>query len=118
MRGNVYICLNTSTYNSKIPKELLASCGIPTFDEEGVLEEVIHPTFKELGAYNLQKFGSVPKIKIGSSNYYIIELELSWLNGEISSLIKLGKGLSFPKNALMNSSEAKEFIKDNTSEDI
>ncbi len=118
MRGNVYMCLNTTTYNAKIPTELVATYGIPSYDEEGEFVETLHPTFKELGAYNLQKFGAVPVVKIGNANFYIIELEVSWKQGETSALIKLGEGLAYPKNSLMSATEASKFISDNTSDDI
>ena len=29
------MCLNTTTYNAKIPTELVATYGIPSYDEEG-----------------------------------------------------------------------------------
>ena len=118
MRGNVYMCLNTTTYNAKIPTELVATYGIPSYDEEGEFVETIHPTFKELGAYNLQKFGAVPVVKIGNANFYIIELEVSWKQGETSALIKLGEGLEYPKNSLMTNTEARQFISDNATDVI
>jgi len=118
MRGNVYMCLNTTTYNAKIPTELVATYGIPSYDEEGVLKEVLHPTFKELGIHNLIKFGTVPVIKIGSANYYIVELEVSWKTGETSALLNLGVGLDYPKNSLMTATECSKFISDNTNDKI
>ena len=45
------MCLNTTTYNAKIPTELVATYGIPSYDEEGVLDEILHPTFKEQVLY-------------------------------------------------------------------
>ena len=118
MRGNVYMCLNTTTYNAKIPDELVATYGIPSYNEEGELDEVLHPTFKELGAHNLIKFGAVPVVKIGSANYYIVELEVSWKQGETSALLKLGEGLAYPNNTLMTNTEAREFIRDNAIDEI
>ena len=109
MRGNVYMCLNTTTYNAKIPTELVATYGIPSYDEEGEFVETLHPTFKELGAYNLQKFGAVPVVTIDSSEYYIVELEVSWKEGE---------GLGYPKNTLMTNTEVNKFISDNATDVI
>ena len=48
MRGNVYMCLDNTTFNKLIPTELVATYGIPEYDEEGVQNGVINPTFKEL----------------------------------------------------------------------
>ena len=99
------MCLNTTTYNAKIPTELVATYGIPSYD-------------KELGAHNLQKFGSVPVVTIDSYKYYIVELEVSWKQGETSALLKLGEGKSYPDNALMTNTEASKFISDNTPDEI
>jgi len=118
MRGNVYMCLNTTTYNAKIPTELVATYGIPSYDDEGEFVETLHPTFKELGAYNLQKFGGVPVVTIDSSEYYIVELEVSWKEGETSALIELGEGLAYPNNTLMTNTEANKFIRDNATDVI
>lgn len=116
MRGNVYMCLDNTTFNKLIPTELVATYGIPEYDEEGVQNGVIHPTFKELGEYNLRKFGTVPMVKIGNAKFYIVELEASWINGELSALLKLGKNKAYPKNCLMTRSEAAKFIRDNAND--
>ena len=116
MRGNVYMCLNTATYNEKIPTELVATYGIPSYDEEGEFVETLHPTFKELGEYNRAKFGVIVEVIIGSDTYYIIELEVSWKSGEITALLKLGEGLSYPNNTLMTNTEAISFVNENTSD--
>ena len=113
MRGNVYMCLDNTTFNKLIPTELVATYGIPEYDEEGVQNGVIHPTFKELGEYNRRKFGYVPMVKIGNAKFYIVELEASWISGELSALLKLGKNKAYPKNCLMTRSEAAKFIRDN-----
>ena len=110
------MCLNTTTYNASIPTELFATYGIPSYDEDGELDEVLRPTFKELGAHNLIKFGTVPEITIGSDKYYIIELEVSWKTGETSALINLGNGESYPSNSLMTATESNKFISDNTTD--
>ena len=114
MRGNVYMCLDNTTFNKLIPTELVAKYGIPEYDEEGVQNGVIHPTFKELGEYNRRKFDSVTIIKIGNAKLHIVELEKSWLDGELSELLDLGKGKEYPNNCLMTRTEAAKFIRDNS----
>ena len=52
-------------------------------------------------------------VKIGEDKFYIIQLEASWLNGELSSLLKLGKNKAYPNNCLMTLTEAAKFIADN-----
>ena len=49
MRGNVFLCLDNTTFNKLIPNELVGIYGIPEYDEEGIQNGVTHPTFKELG---------------------------------------------------------------------
>ena len=118
MRGNVYLCLDNTTFNKLIPNELVGTYGIPEYDEEGIQNGVKHPTFKELGKHNTIKFGGNPMVKIGTSKFYIVELEASWLNGELSSLLKLGKNKAYPKNCLMTRTEAAQFIEDNKTDEI
>ena len=113
MRGNVYMCLEDTTFNKLIPNELISTYGIREYDEEGIQNGVKHPTFKELGEYNRRKFGHNPMVKIGEDKFYIIQLEASWLNGELSSLLKLGKNKAYPNNCLMTLTEAAKFIADN-----
>jgi len=112
------MCLDNTTFNKLIPTELVATYGIPEYDEEGVQNGVIHPTFKELGQYNKRKFGYVPMVKIGNTKFYIVELEASWINGELSALLKLGKNKAYPKNCLMTRTEAAKFIRDNSDDSI
>lgn len=111
------MCLNDTTFNQLIPSELLSTYGIPEYDEEGIQNGVKHPTFKELGKHNTIKFGGNPMVKIGTSKFYIIELEASWLNGELSSLLILGEDLAYPHNCLMTRTEASQFLQDNQTDD-
>lgn len=118
MRGNVFLCLDNTTFNKLIPNELVGIYGIPEYDEEGIQNGVTHPTFKELGEYNRRKFGHNPMVKIGKAKFYIIQLEASWLNGELSSLLNLGKNKAYPKNCLMTRSEASIFLSEHQSDEI
>ena len=110
MRGNVYLSLDTKTFKGLIPEELMKTYGIPEYDEEGIQNGVIHPTFKELGEYNRRKFGANPVVEIGKAKYHIIQLEASWVSGELSALLDLGKGKEYPSNCLMTGTEAAQFV--------
>ena len=57
-------------------------------------------------------------VKIGKAKFYIIQLEASWLNGELSSLLNLGKNKAYPKNCLMTRSEASIFLYEHQSDEI
>ena len=110
MRGNVYLSLDTKTFKGLIPEELMKTYGIPQYDEEGIQNGVIKPTFEELGKYNRRKFGANPVVKIGKAKFHIIELEASWVSGELSALLKLGKDKKYPNNCLMTRTEASKFV--------
>ena len=118
MRGNVYLSLDTKTFKGLIPEELMKTYGIPQYDEEGIQNGVIKPTFKELGEYNRRKFGANPVVKIGKAKYHIIQLEASWVGGELTSLLDLGKDKKYPNNCLMTRTEAAQFISDNSDDSI
>ena len=110
MRGNVYMCLDNTTFKGLIPEELMKTYGIPQYDEEGVQNGVIKPTFEELGEYNRRKFGANPVVKIGKAKFHIIQLEASWVSGELSALLDLGKDKKYPNNCLMTRTEASQFV--------
>ena len=110
MRGNVYLSLDTKTFKGLIPEELMKTYGIPQYDEEGIQNGVIKPTFEELGEYNRRKFGANPVVEIGKTKYHIIQLEASWVSGELSALLDLGKGKEYPNNCLMTRTEAAQFV--------
>lgn len=125
MRGNIYISLNESTYESLIPTELVDKYGnIPVLlkkaesdDDEDVFEVKERPTFKEIGKANEGDFGVVIKVVVDDSNYYVLELDASWASSEVSALLKLGSGLKSPNNTLMTNKEAINFINKNAPEE-
>ena len=117
MRGNIYISLNESTYESLIPTELVDKYGISVLDDEDVFEVKERPTFKEIGKANEGDFGVVIKVVVDDSNYYVLELDASWAASEVSALLKLGSGLKSPNNTLMTNKEAINFINKNAPEE-
>lgn len=48
MRGNVFLCLDNTTFNKLIPNELVGTYGIPEYDEEGIQNGVTHQPLKSL----------------------------------------------------------------------
>ena len=113
MQGNIFICLNRATYKGNIPTELEGKYSRKSYDEEGALIQVLPTTFEDLGADNRIKFGNVIEFKIGVKKYFVLELDCSWLGGEVSALLDLGSSLSYPNNCLMTNKEAMELIKAN-----
>jgi hypothetical protein len=49
-------------------------------------------------------------VKIGNAKFYIIQLEASWVSGELSALLDLGKEKEYPNNCLMTRTEAAQFV--------
>ena len=112
-RGNIYISLNTTTYKATIPTELQKRYNYTETDEDGNTTEIT-PTFEMLGERLKQKHGAVVKIKSGQRNIYVMELEASWLESEVSALLKLGEGLDAPQNTLLTAREAQTLIRSAT----
>ena len=113
MKGNIFICLNRATYKGNIPTELEGKYSRKVYDEEGVLVEVLNTTFEELGVDGRIKFGSVIELNIEEAKHYILELDCSWLGGEVSALLALGSALDYPSNCLMTNEEAMTLIREN-----
>ena len=113
MQGNIFICLNEVTYNGLIPVELEGKYSRKVYDDEGVLTEVLGTTFSDVGVDNRIKFGGVIELNIDDSKHFVLELDCSWLGGEVSALLALGDTLDYPSNCLMTNKEAMELIKEN-----
>lgn len=118
MTGNIYICLNETTYNSEIPLELQGRYARTSIDEEGNLIEVLPTTFSQVGEDNKRPYGVVREITINEAKFYILEFEASWLSGEVSALLNLGVGLEYPNNTLLTNAEARELINQNVDESL
>ena len=114
MQGNIFICLNEATYKGLIPSKLEGKYARKVYDIDNDLVEVLPTTFEEVASDNRIKFGSVIQFKIGTRKYFVIELDCSWLGGEVSTLLDLGSKLNYPSNCLMTNVEAMELIRDNT----
>jgi len=113
MKGNIFICLNEATYKGLIPAKLEGKYARKVYDIDNDLVEVLPTTFEEVASDNRIKFGSVIQFKIGTRKYFVIELDCSWLGGEVSTLLDLGSKLNYPNNCLMTNAEAMELIRDN-----
>ena len=113
MKGNIFMCLNKATYEGNIPAGLKASYARRTYDEDGVQTAILDTTFKEVVADNLYKYGGEVEIDVSGTAYFLVELDASWITGEVSLLLELGDGLSYPNNCLLTNSEARKLVSDN-----
>lgn len=105
MKGNTYISLNEDTYTGQIPEKLADKYALR--DE---YDDKLPTTFKQVGDANERTFGPVLPLNFDETSYYLLELDASWQAGEISALLKLGEGLSFPNNTLLTITEAIDFV--------
>jgi len=113
MQGNIFICLNRATYKGSIPTELEGKYSRKSYDEEGALTEVLATTFEDVATDNRIKFGNVIELNIADDTFHVVELDCSWLGGEVSALLDLGFGLNYPNNCLMTNAEAMVLIREN-----
>lgn len=101
----IYFCLSAKTLNDKIPFGLVDRYGysIPICDEYTVEidREDVHPTWKCL--INRGDLGEPLWSNDGS--LCIIEMDLSFLRGEINSLLSVGVGFMYPENSILSYSE-------------
>ena len=117
MRGNVYISIPAADKDNALPSAITRyDWTESTYNDEGAVDTttLVHPTWSQYGEKYKADFGAPVQISVSDSDFIIYELELSWKDSEISSLIALGSGLSEPSYTLMNASEARSFIADNS----
>ena len=60
--------------------------------------------------------GPAVHITVDNNNYYIVKILASWLQGEVSYILSLGEGLSYPSNALLSPEESSELISSSLSD--
>lgn len=122
MRGNAYLIIPKGQFSDLIPNRVKNSYGWnePLLDAEGkpVLDEKgepgttdIHPTWQQVAEKFKSDFGEVREIEYSGNRYMVVELELSFLSGEIEDLISLKKNKVFPRYRLLTNKEAKRFVK-------
>jgi len=113
MKGNIFICLNRETYKGLIPSKLEGKYARKVYDLDNDLVEVLPTTFEEVASDNRVKFGDVIELNVENATHYVLELDCSWLGGEVSALLALGNSLEYPSNCLMTNKEAMKLIGDN-----
>jgi hypothetical protein len=117
MRGNVYISIPAADKDNALPSSITRyDWNTYTYDDEGAVDTttLVHPTWAEYGEKYKADFGAAVSVSVNDVEYIVYEITASWKDSEISALIALGSGLSSPNYTLMNTSEARTFIADNT----
>ncbi|GIV35466.1 MAG: hypothetical protein KatS3mg031_3001 [Chitinophagales bacterium] len=93
MRGNTYIIIPLSSKALKVPQKLADRLGWDEveYDEEGneIKRTRKQPTWEELGLRYKRNFGDIRTVERGGEQFIVIELELSFIKGEVQEVIKL-----------------------------
>ena len=117
MRGNVYISIPAADNAKALPSSITRyDWTESTYNDEGEVESTkkVHPTWAQYGEKYKADFGAAVSVSVNDVEFIVYELEASWKDSEISALIALGSKKAAPKYTLMNASEARAFIADNS----
>lgn len=121
MRGNVYISVPKADISNELPATITSYDWTENVYDEESMEVTSttnhHPTWEQYGERNTTKFGQPVTVTVEEVEYIVYEIEVSWQNSEVSSLVALGSGLAAPNYTLMTNTEAKEFITSNLPEE-
>lgn len=117
MRGNVYISIPAADKDNALPLSITRYDWTEVaYNEEGEVETTttIHPTWSQYGEKYKADFGAAVSVSVNDVEFIVYELEASWKDSEISTLIALGSKKAAPKYTLMTATEARAFIADNS----
>lgn len=113
---NLYFSITKEAWKQAIPAELQGKYSSISVDEDGV-ETINIPDSWEEAAEN----GAFPWVREcldwdtqgvpNAEKVAIIKDEFSILAGELSALVAMGVGKSFPYNAVLTKSEAQDLVK-------
>ena len=128
-KGNVYLVIAKPRFDDPIPNKVKAvysweenikdEFGELVLDGEGnPTKEVMHPTWKQVARKYKRQFGPAIEVDYAGDGkaYKIIEMDLSFLTGEIDELISLKGAKRFPKYRLLTRKEARRFVRGNLNE--
>ncbi len=114
--GNIFISIPSADFNNLIPAELnwtLNRVSAPEDVEGPAVVESYVPTWNELSEANKGLYGAAVTVSVDGTEYMLLEMEASHINGEFSALKNLGNGLSVPSYTIYSATEARQFIADN-----
>ena len=105
----LYVCLKKATYEATVPSVLQPKLGWDnyTYEEDGetiASTTAYTPTWKEAAFKG--KLGA-PRTSL-DGGLIIVKGEFSLRTGELSAIIDLGSGLSYPNNSVLTKTEAQE----------
>ena len=119
MRGNVYISIPAADKDNALPSAITRYDWTEVaYNDEGEVESTttIHPTWSQYGEKYKADFGAAVSVSVNDVEFIVYELEVSWLDSEVSALIALGNGQSAPNYTVYTNAEVRQFIAENTAE--
>lgn len=113
-RGNAYLIIAPADKSKKIPATLLARYGwtettTDPNDPKKVIQTPKNPTWQELAERWQNRFGAIRSKVSGGVEYLVIELEFSFLKGDVAELLKLQK-TGKKDFIILNNSEAQAWL--------
>lgn len=121
MNGNLFISVPATDKTQQLPTSIdRYDWETFTYNEDGTVNSMtaIHPTWDQYGEKYQPLFGAPVAVSVEDTDYIVYEIEASWLQSEVSALVALGAGLTAPSYTVMTTSEAREFIANNTPEQL
>jgi len=93
-QGNVWVLIEKTSKNALVPVKLKNKWKFKeqVIDEDTgqVINEIdLHPSWLQAANRLRADFGDVRELSLEGKDYILIELELSWQDGEIDEVIKL-----------------------------
>ncbi len=117
MKGNIFISVPVSDIANELPTSITRyDWNEYTYNEEGEVESTttIHPTWEQFGERYSGLFGTPVTV----ADVVVYELEASWLQSEVSSLLALGAGQSAPNYTVYTNAEVRQFIAENSTTEL
>lgn len=115
-QGNVYLLIPKSEKYNAVPLKLKEKWQFkePVTDEKGIVtEEVeIHPSWLKAANKLRSDFGDIRELTYQGTQFLLIELELSFLDGEVAEVQKLQSNQAGKKAwyRILTNSEAKQLL--------
>ena len=115
-QGNVYLLIPKTEKDNAVPLKLKEKWQFkePVIDEKGIVtgEVEIHPSWLKAANKLRSNFGDIRELTYQGTQFLLIELELSFLDGEVAEVQKLQSNQAGKKAwyRILTNSEAKQLL--------
>lgn len=117
MQGNCFILIEEESKDAQVPVKLKNKWKFtePIIDQDTgqqIGEVELHPSWLQAANKLRQQFGDVRELQIDGKDYVLIELELSFVDGEVEEVLKLQSNKPGSNNfTILTNSEANELLR-------